>query len=444
MIDRLRDSCIDERTTIKEAMRIIDNTEKKTIFVMRDNYKLLGVVNDGDIRRAILSGINPDISVLRITNRDPITDIDTAKQLIRKTGMKNLLVPIVDDEHHLIDCKVVTAGGVTKKKYKKQNNRILVIGGAGYLGSVLCEKLLRKGYRVRVLDNLMYGDIGIQELYKHPNFEFVYGDMRDLQILVDSIKEVDSVIHLAAIVGDPACDLDPDQTIKTNYFATKMVGEICKFSQINRLIFASTCSVYGASSTKEDILTEQSQTNPVSLYAEMKLKSEKGLLEIADDNFKPTIFRMATLHGVSPKMRFDLVVNILSIKAIIDNKIDIWGGNQHRAFCHIDYAADAYIKCLETPLSKVGSEIFNIVTENMSINELGNKIINRFPGTIKEVKEVDDNRDYMVSGIWAKSTMELDKGYTVIDTMSDIEFNKEKFEDYNDKKFSNIKFLKGY
>jgi len=434
----IRDSCIDWNSKIKDAIRLIELSEKKTIFVI-DGDRFVGVINDGDARRGLLSGISEEDCLIKITNTDPITDIETAKKRIEKTDARYILVPIVDKDRKLIDCTVVTREGESKTNYAKYD-RVLVIGGAGYLGSVLCRKLLKKGYHVRVLDVLLYGDDGIKDLYKDPRFEFNYGDMRDLQMLVRSLKDVDAVIHLAAIVGDPASALEPIDTIQSNYFATKMVAEVCKFAHISKFIFASTCSVYGASEDKR-MLSEISKTNPVSLYADMKLKSEKALLEMKDRSFKPIIFRMGTLHGISPRMRFDLVVNLLTIRACQTNKFKIFGGEQHRAFCHVSDAADAYVKCLETSNSGITSTIYNLVSENMSIKELG-ELVKSTTGAKMEVEDVTDLRNYIVCGIWGNVTFDLNHKMKIANTITSIVKNMKKYKDFKDKKYSNVDHLK--
>ena len=141
-------------------------------------------------------------------------------------------------------------------------NKILVTGGAGYLGSVLCRKLLNRGYKVKVLDNLTYGDDGIKGL----NIELLKGDIRNIHDIVEAVHDVDAVIHLAAIVGDPACAAEPVKTLEVNYLATKAIIEACKWFKVKRFIFASTCSIYGKG--LEAKLTEKTPLNPVSLYAE--------------------------------------------------------------------------------------------------------------------------------------------------------------------------------
>ncbi|ODS41288.1 MAG: hypothetical protein A7315_02015 [Candidatus Altiarchaeales archaeon WOR_SM1_79] len=330
-------------------------------------------------------------------------------------------------------------------KEKRGVNKVLVIGGAGYLGSVLSRKLLQKGYKVRVLDNLTYGDDGIRDLYNGDNFEFVKGDMRDISTVVDAIKGMDAVIHLAAIVGDPASALSPQKTIEVNYLATKLVAEVCKYHQINRFISASTCSVYGASFTPDTRSDENSPLNPVSLYAEMKIKSEEGLLEMVDGNFAPTILRMATLYGLSPRMRFDLVVNLLTAKAIFDNKITIFGGSQWRPNLHVEDAAEAFIKCLDASIEKVRGEVFNVGSneQNYRIAQIGEMIHDIIPNAKLETLEKDDERNYNISFDKISKVLGFGAMRCIKDGVLEIKQVVERGEikDYKKEKYSNYKFL---
>src|SRR5437762_1546510 len=161
--------------------------------------------------------------------------------------------------------------------------RVLVIGGAGYIGSALLPKLLARGHRVRVLDRLFYGFDPIRDVINHPNLEIVQADFRRVDKLVECMQDVDAVIHLGAIVGDPACALDRDLTIEVNLMATRTIAEVAKGYGIRRFIFASTCSVYGASK-EDELLTEDSPLNPVSLYAITKLASEKVLMNRSEEH----------------------------------------------------------------------------------------------------------------------------------------------------------------
>ena len=320
--------------------------------------------------------------------------------------------------------------------------RVLVIGGAGYLGSVLCRKLLSKGYIVRVLDCLLYGDSGIRDYYDNPNFEFIYGDIRNIQDIIRSIEDSDIVIHLAAIVGDPASDLKPEESLEINQLATENIIKICKKNSIDRFIFASTCSVYGASDNK--LLDEESQLNPVSLYAEMKVNSENIVLNNCSDNFCATIFRMATLYGISPRMRFDLVANLFVIKAIKEGKISLFGGEQKRCFCNIEDVADAYIWCLDLPKTVINKQIYNISSDNLKIKELVDVIQNYIQDVDIEIYDKNwDERSYITSSdkfrkLGWESKITID---SFIDKMK-YNINNGKWSDYKDSIYNNYKHLK--
>jgi nucleoside-diphosphate-sugar epimerase len=277
---------------------------------------------------------------------------------------------------------------------------ILIVGGAGYLGTQISEKLLNKGNKVRILDSMIFGDKPISKLKKNPNFEVMKGDMRDITNITSSLKDIDAVILLAGIVGDPATIKSPKETFEANYLATLAFARACKYHKIKRFIFASTCSVYGANSS---VVTEEDSLNPLSLYARLKIDSEKEILKLKDENFSPTILRMATLYGQSQRMRFDLVVNIFTLRATKGQKISIFGGDQWRPFISVQDAAESYVACLEAPLEKVGGEIFNIGSQNLTINEVKDIVKEVFPNLEIEIAKKEivegaiDSRNYKVS-----------------------------------------------
>lgn len=297
---------------------------------------------------------------------------------------------------------------------------VLVVGGAGYLGSVLVGKLLDCGYAVRVLDMLMYGGESLRQYRGKENFELVVGDIRHIPVVTRAIQNVVAVIHLAAVVGDPACRSLPLDSVETNYLAAKMLAEACKYHRVNRFIYASTCSVYGVS---EGISTEESPTNPVSLYARTKIGSEEAIMGMADSDFAPCALRMATLHGWSPRMRFDLVVNTLSMHATTRGKVTIHGGNQWRPLLHVGDAADAYVSCLSAPIDMIRGRVFNVgsSSQNFRIIELGRMISQVVPGTEVLVKEhAEDARDYRVSFERIEQDLHFKSSCTVESSMLEI------------------------
>ena len=286
---------------------------------------------------------------------------------------------------------------VEPKRSPIKPERVLVVGGAGYLGSALVPILLKRGYRVRVLDSLLFGKESLKAVEKDLNFELVAGDVRDIQVVVQAMKGCDAVIHLAAIVGDPACEENPRLAAEINRAATRMLIDVARGYAIQRFLLASTCSVYGAS---EFLMDEHAQVGPISLYAETKVDSENLLLEAKSANFHPTILRLATLFGVSPRPRFDLVVNLLTARAIRKGKITIFNGEQWRPFMHVYDAARAFLACLEANnLDVVSGEIFNAGSYGLNhrLSEVAEKISKVIPTVEVERVENEDRRNYRVS-----------------------------------------------
>jgi nucleoside-diphosphate-sugar epimerase len=320
--------------------------------------------------------------------------------------------------------------------------KILVIGGAGYIGSVMVRKMLQQGYRVKVLDSLLYGGQSLSELYNNPNFELIVADFRHVETMVHAVKGVDAIVHLGGIVGDPACQLDPEFAIEVNSAATKMIKNVCAGFGIKRFLFASTCSVYGAS---DGMLDESSELNPLSVYARSKVYSERALLE-SNGNLSPTVFRMATVFGISYRPRFDLVINLLTAKAAEGELITIFGGYQWRPFIHVNDVAKAFIRCLESPLEKVDHQIFNVGDNslNCQIAEIGKIISELMPGTsIDQQKDMTDERNYRVSFDKIKNTLDYTCDKTIEDGIIEIKdaIISGKIGNYRDAQFSNYLWL---
>jgi len=273
---------------------------------------------------------------------------------------------------------------------------VLVVGGAGYIGSLVIEKLLTRGYKVRLLDNLVYGDEAIRKLLGNPRLEFIKGDCRNIQDVVRAMADVRNMIHLAAIVGDPACAEDGENASQINYAATRMMAEIAAGHGIERFVYASTCSVYGAS---DGLMNENSETNPISLYARTKLLSEQVLLDERSKSFHPTILRFSTVFGLSARPRFDLVVNLLTAKAVQDGVITIFNGEQWRPFIHVQDVAQAVVEVFLASLESVSGEIFNVGDDrlNYTLKQIAEKIRQQLPQTRVEYVENADRRNYRVS-----------------------------------------------
>jgi len=251
---------------------------------------------------------------------------------------------------------------------------ILVTGGAGYLGCILCKTLLEKGYKVRIFDKLFYGKDVLSEVLKNPDCELVVGDVTNIERYDKLFDNIYAVLHLAALSNDPSCDLDPEMTEKINIEGTKKTAILAKQHGVKRFVFASSCSVYGAG---DQILDESSQLKPISLYAKSKMITEKDLTELMDDNFCVVLLRQATLFGYSPRQRFDLAINLMVKTALTKKQLYIvGGGEQWRPFLHLKDSSEAFILAMEAPSELVNGHVFNVGSNenNYQIVALANLI----------------------------------------------------------------------
>lgn len=326
---------------------------------------------------------------------------------------------------------------------QEDSKNVLVVGGAGYIGSAMVRDLLADGYRVRVLDSLMYGDAAIRELYARPNFEFIKGDFRHVGDVVQAVKGMDAVIHLGAIVGDPACAVNEEETVQTNLTATRLLAEVCRASNVRRLLFASTCSVYGAAG---DMVDENSWLNPVSLYAATKIDSEKVLLGAHSKDFHPVILRLATAFGWSYRPRFDLVVNLLTAKAVADNKIVIYNGEQWRPFIHVRDIARAFRAALRAPVELISGQTFNVGSNrlNLTLQDLAQQIAATQPDLEIEYVKNSDARTYRVSFDKIRTQLGFDCDISLAEGVAEMQKAIERGEvkDYRDAMYSNVQLVK--
>lgn len=318
---------------------------------------------------------------------------------------------------------------------------VLVTGGGGYIGSHLTRILLEKGYNVRVLDKLAFGEDSLKPLYGEKNLTLYRGDIRHIEDVIAATKGVDAVLDLAAIVGDPACALDEDVTTGLNLEATKVLLEISKRYNVKRFVFASTCSVYGASDNT--VLTEQSPLAPVSLYATTKIDSERELFKDPGE-LCTTALRIATVFGSSPRMRFDLVANIMTAKAVTEKKIMVRGGDLWRPMVHCKDAARAFAHMLELDIGRVGGQIFNVGAndQNYRIIQIAETVQECAPGSVIDRNDnIEDRRNYRVdftkiAGTGYKTTLSLKEGILEVKRLLD----SGEIADYKDDKYYNVKY----
>ena len=322
--------------------------------------------------------------------------------------------------------------------------RVLLIGGAGYIGSGLLPKLLNYGYRVRLLDAFLYGDDPISQWKNHPGLEIVEADFRRVDIVVRAMRDVKAVVHLGAIVGDPACALDEELTIETNLLATRMIAEVTKGEGIEKFIFASSCSVYGAS---DSYLDEQSPLHPVSLYARSKLACENVLMGMKNEAFRPIILRFGTIYGLSGRTRFDLVVNLLTAKAMVDGAIAVFGSDQWRPFLHVDDAARAVYCALQAADETVSDTIFNVGSDdqNYTLGDVGRLIKSMVPSSNLEIYDNGDvdRRNYRVNFSRIQKCMGYTPKWKLTDGIEQVieAIRNGKIKDYKNPIYSNVRFL---
>jgi nucleoside-diphosphate-sugar epimerase len=280
---------------------------------------------------------------------------------------------------------------------EKRSNSVLVIGGAGYIGSSLVPKLLAAGKEVIVLDLMAFGEEPVAHFKDHPSVQFFKEDYRNVETLVRHIRDVESIVHLGGLVGDPACAVDEALTVDVNVTSTRMIAQIAKSHGVKRFVFASSCSVYGAN---DDVVDENSGFNPQSLYAKTKVASEAVISEFKSYDFETVCLRLGTIYGLSGRTRFDLVVNLLSAKAMLSGEITVFGSDQWRPFVHVDDAASAFALVLQAPGKLVAGEIFNVGSnaQNMTLMQLAEKINALVPSAkIIVTDENVDRRNYRVN-----------------------------------------------
>jgi len=279
--------------------------------------------------------------------------------------------------------------------------KILVTGGAGYIGSVLTRLILEKGHHVRVMDSLMFGGEPLMDLLNHERFEFQKGDVRNEEDVMKATKGIDAVAHLASIVGDPACAKDPELTKSVNLEGSKLLYKSANQNGVKKFVFASTCSNYGKMSDPNSYVDEESELAPVSLYAETKVATELFLLGQPKDNkCIPTCLRFSTVYGLSLRPRFDLTVNEFSKDLALGRELVIFGEQFWRPYCHVIDLARSVISVIEAPSEKVAFEVFNVgdTSENYQKKMIVEEIVKKIPGSkVKYVQKNEDPRDYRVS-----------------------------------------------
>lgn len=342
--------------------------------------------------------------------------------------------------HILLHLKVCLSGVITMK-------RILVTGGAGYKGCVLVPKLLNAGYSVVVYDLMLFGSGGLPN---HPNLEVIQGDIRDGAAFAAAVKGCDAVIHMACISNDPSFELDPTLSRTINYDCFEPMVLASKQAGVRRFLYVSTSSVYGVSDAPE--VTEDHPLVPLTDYNRYKGMCEPLLLKHGSRDFVVVIVRPATVCGYSPRMRFDLTVNILTNHAVNRGLITVFGGAQKRPNIHIEDVTDLYVKMLEYPDELVAGQVFNAGYENHTVSQLAGmaqsvverEIPERAPIRI-ETTATNDNRSYHVSSRKIAEHLGYRPARTIEDAVRDLcnAFKAGKFTDsLTNEQYVNVKTVK--
>ena len=303
--------------------------------------------------------------------------------------------------------------------------RVLVTGGAGYVGAVLVPKLLGAGYDVRVLDLMLYGEDVFAGSKSSANLELVRGDLRDAGLVATAVAGCQHVIHLACISNDPSFELNPDLGKSINFDAFQPLVLASKRAGVRRFIYASSSSVYGISDAPE--VTEEHPLNPITDYSRFKADCEPQLLAEASPEFVPIVIRPATVCGASPRQRLDLTVNILTAHALVNGKITVFGGSQKRPNIHIEDMTDLYVLLLELPDEQVAGKTYNAGYENHTvakIAEVVREVVSEESGGKDTIDIIttptDDLRSYHISSEKIRSELGFVPKHTIADAVRDL------------------------
>jgi nucleoside-diphosphate-sugar epimerase len=299
----------------------------------------------------------------------------------------------------------------------------VITGGAGYIGAEATRALLASGRKVRVLDVLLHDQDHIARSLEEQGAEVIRGDIRDGDARRAALDGADELVHLAAIVGDPACARDPELSQEVNVGGSQALVADAKAAGVRRLVFASTCSNYGRMADPTVPITEHGELRPVSLYAEQKVGIEKAMLEGDFNGLKPTCLRFATVYGVAPRMRFDLTVNEFTRDLWADKELEVFGEQFWRPYVHVRDAARAVRTALDAPAEKAAHEVFNVGRsgENYRKLDIVEEIQKRLDtGRVSFVRRDEDPRDYKVSFDKVRDVLGFETTMTVPDGIQEV------------------------
>jgi nucleoside-diphosphate-sugar epimerase len=329
------------------------------------------------------------------------------------------------------------------------SKKILLVGGAGYVGSVLTHELLERGYAVRILDRLYFGDIGLCD--HRDRVELVAGDMRTLA--GDVLKDVEAVINVGGLSNDPTAEYNPRANYEMNTLAAKRLADLCVDHGVQRYLFASSCSIYDrgvGDETRDVMLDEKAEVDPRAAYSRSKYDAERLLLDMAGDDFCPVILRKGTLYGFSPRMRYDLVVNTFVKDALSKGYLTVhYGGEMWRPLVEVRDAARAYIACLRAEQEKVKEQIFNISFTNFRISELALRVRETFRSLGHDIDIRSDYgyrgvRSYRVSSAKIQRVLGFRPKVTVEESVKHMveQIRAYGYDDFSNPRYHNIRWMR--
>jgi nucleoside-diphosphate-sugar epimerase len=340
-------------------------------------------------------------------------------------------------------------GGKMNHATKDSAGKVLVVGGAGYVGCVLAAELLDRGYAVKVFDRMYYGAQGLTRL--SDQLELEVGDIRTMS--PETLEGVDAVINLAGLSNDPTADYNPKANYEMNTTAAVHLAQLCRGAGVQRYIFASSCSIYdfGQGVEERDVLADEtSSVDPQAAYSRSKFEAERLLLEMTDKSFSPVILRKGTVFGFSPRMRYDLVVNTFVKDALSKGCLTLHcGGEMWRPMVEVRDAARAYVACVEAPLTAVHGQIFNVVGQNYRISELGLHVRSMLCELGHKVDIKADYgpqkvRNYRVCGKKLENLLDYRPTVTVDESVRHIVENIQQhgYTDFENSRYYNIRWMK--
>lgn len=436
---------------IIDVLNIFEKNRVNICAVTNKKKEFVGIITLSDIKKAFLKGASLEQKIINFVNKNPLiikgeVNENNISDILSSSKFNNIdppLIPIINLKKKLVNIldknELFNYSQNFLKKDLSESKKVLVFGGAGYIGCVLVEMLINLNFEVTVYDKFIYtSKKSFTKHFKSSKLKIVKGDSQNISEIFEAIRKNDIVIHLAEMVGDPLCEKKPKKTYAINYLASMTISNICKNLGISKFIYVSSCSVYGSN----DYLTnETSKINPLSIYAKLKALSEKAIIRNFDKHCKPCILRLGTVYGSSFRPRYDLVINLFSGLSANKRQITIAGGNQWRPFVHVKDVSRAIIKILNSDFKKTDNQIFNIVGENVQIKDIGKAIKKINPkANVTFSNNVKDNRNYKSSNKKAKKLLNFKTKYTINDGIKEvIEYTKKnKIKNIFNKKYINI------